>query len=147
MTFTTINIFGELDRLLKEQDEKKKQRDEYKNNLDVDKIREGINSFDVETYKQQLTDYALSQNVTMTWVDESYCGGFDGNGNIRNEDEFGVGQEIKTPKEWFTHMMISTDHTNNIVAYFRLVDFNDPTEIPIQVIYFTFLPNVEHLAI
>jgi hypothetical protein len=60
MTYTPMNIYAELERLLKEQAIK---RDEYKKNLDFDKIREGINSFDGETYKQQLTDYALSQNV------------------------------------------------------------------------------------
>jgi hypothetical protein len=48
------------------------------------------------------------------------------------------------PEEWFAHMMISTDHTNNLVAYLRI---HDCDRIPVQVIYFAFLPNVEHLAI
>jgi hypothetical protein len=82
----------------------------------------------------------------MTWVDESYSGGYDRNGSIRHEDEFGVGQEVKTPEEWFAHMMISTDHTNNIVAHLRMHDAYDD-RIPVQVIYFSFLPNIEDIAI
>ncbi len=115
-----------------------------KKNLDYDKIREVINSFDVETYKQSLTDYALSQNVTLKWVDETYTDGWCGNGSIRFEDEFGCGHEVKTPEEWFKHMMISTDRTNNIIAHLRI---HDCDRIPVQVIYFAFLPSVEDLAI
>ena len=76
MAYTPMNIFGELERLLKEQSVK---RDEYKKNLDFNKIRGAIHSFDVEDYKTRLTDYAASQNVNMTWADESYSGGWDGN--------------------------------------------------------------------
>ena len=43
-------------------------------------------------------------------------------------------------------MMVSTDHTNNVVAHMRVHDVHDD-RIPVQVIYFSFLPTVEHIAI
>ncbi len=75
--------------------------------------------FDKDAFQEQVSNYAVSRNVTIKWVDASYSGGFDYNSNIRHENNYGIDQDIKTAKEFVLELLQNNAHETIVTGFIQ----------------------------